>query len=81
MRKIALILIATCLIAGCGARQELTPKAGKSMPIKARAAPAAPTVDELLKPTEQANPKRSDEPLRRSEERQDDKFDLPPSER
>jgi hypothetical protein len=37
-----------------------------------------PTVEELIEPSSQARPKRSDELLKRSEERREDKFDLPP---
>jgi hypothetical protein len=32
-----------------------------------------------MTPDQQARPKRSDELLRRSEERREDKFDLPPN--
>jgi len=38
----------------------------------------APSGEELLVPSSQAKPERSDELLRRSEKRQDDEFDLPP---
>ncbi len=76
--KLVLALITTTLIAGCGGRVQLKPKEGASLPVKAEAAPAQPTVDELLTPTTQAQPKRSDEQLKRSEERREDKFDLPP---
>jgi hypothetical protein len=39
----------------------------------------APTTDEMLDPPPIARPERAGEPLRRSEEREDDRFDLPPS--
>jgi hypothetical protein len=78
MKKLIATLVSIILIAGCGGQVQLSPKQGKSMPIKAEAAPAPPTVDELLTPTTQAQPKRSDEQLKRSEERREDKFDLPP---
>lgn len=77
-KKLALALTMVALLAGCGGRVQLKPKEGASLPVKAEAAPAAPTVDELLTPSTQAQPKRSDEQLKRSEERREDKFDLPP---
>jgi PBP1b-binding outer membrane lipoprotein LpoB len=80
MKKFAAALIIASLLVGCGGRVKLKPKEGQSMPGKAEAAPAPPTVDELLTPSTQAQPKRSDEQLKRSEERREDKFDLPPSE-
>jgi hypothetical protein len=39
----------------------------------------APTTDELLTPPPHARPARQDDGLRRSEEREDDPFDLPPT--
>jgi hypothetical protein len=48
------------------------------MPVKPEDVRTQPTVDELIAPSAQANPKRSDELLKRSEERREDKFDLPP---
>jgi hypothetical protein len=39
----------------------------------------APSVEQMLTPTPAARPERVDEPLRRSEQREDDRFDLPPS--
>ena len=71
-------LTALLALSACGGRQELTPKAGASLPPKAAAATTAPTPDELVKPDDQARPKRSDELLLRSEKRRDDPFDLPP---
>ena len=38
-----------------------------------------PTAQELLKPSNQARPARSDELLRSSEERRSDDYDLPPN--
>ena len=40
---------------------------------------AAATTDELLTPPPHARPARQDDGLRRSEEREDDPFDLPPT--
>jgi hypothetical protein len=38
----------------------------------------APTTEELLTPPAIARPERVTDPLRRSESREDDRFDLPP---
>jgi hypothetical protein len=80
IKRLSVAITLAALVAGCGARVKLSPKAGQSMPMKAEAAPVPPTIDELITPNTQAQPKRSDEQLRRSEERREDKFDLPPPE-
>lgn len=77
--KICLALAAVLLLAACGGRQPLEPAPGQSLPIAPASAAVAPTTDELLTPPPLARPGRSDETLRRSEERADDRFDLPPS--
>jgi predicted small lipoprotein YifL len=75
----ALILLAAALaLAGCGKRELLVPPAGASLPPKPAMATAVPTVDQLLTPTTQQRPGRSEELLQRSEERPDDRFNLPP---
>ena len=72
-------LFGTLLLLGaCGGREPLRPKPGDSMPIAPAMASRAPTTQELLTPPPIARPERVDEPLRRSEARQDDRFDLPP---
>lgn len=78
MNKLALSA-ATLLLAGCGAREPLRPLPGDSMPVAPAMASRAPTTEELLTPPPIARPDRVGEPLRRSEEREDDRFDLPPS--
>ena len=67
------------MLAGCGGREPLRPAPGQSMPVAPAIAARAPTTEELLTPPPVARPERVDEPLRRSEERQEDRFDLPPS--
>ena len=62
----------------CGGREELRPAAGESLPPKPYAAQTTPAPSELMKPETQARPQRSDELLRESEQRRDDRFDLPP---
>jgi hypothetical protein len=66
-------------LAACGGREELQPAQGKSLPPAPYGAEAQPTPTQLITPSVQARPERSDELLRRSEERRDDRFDLPPS--
>jgi hypothetical protein len=75
-------VLALALIFGlsaCGGRVALKPKAGQSLPVKPETAAVVPTPAQLMEPDVQARPKRSDEQLRRSEERREDKFDLPPT--
>ena len=48
------------------------------VPVKPAMAAAAPTPEELLTPPPIARPERVTEILRRSEEREEDRFDLPP---
>ena len=77
MRKRLAVALALAL-AGCGKQETLHPPQGASLPPKPAAAPATPTVDQLLAPTAQQRPVRSDELLLKSEVRPDDRFDLPP---
>ena len=78
MKQIALAALALILLAGCGGREPLRPAPGDTMPPAPAAASEPPTTDELLEPTPNARPERVDELLTRSEEREDDRFDLPP---
>ena len=71
----ALILVLT----GCGATAALKPKAGQSLPVAPYGTEQKPTAEALLKPTSQAAPERSVELRKRSEERIQDPFDLPPT--
>ncbi|MEO1106207.1 MAG: hypothetical protein AAFW98_21145, partial [Pseudomonadota bacterium] len=65
-------------LAACGSRAPLTPPEGASLPVAAYGDPAPPTAEELLERDALAAPERSVELRRRSEEREDDPFDLPP---
>ncbi len=78
MKKTVVVLGLTVALAACGGRQTLKPKAGESRPPKSEMATTPPTTEQLLTPDDQARPKRTDELLRQSEQRRDDKFDLPP---
>jgi hypothetical protein len=74
-------LLAIALLVGlaaCGKRDALHPAEGHKLPPKPATASTQPTVDQLLTPPVETRPGRSDDVLRRSEERPDDRFDLPP---
>jgi len=73
------ILLLALLAAACGKVEPLKPAAGQSLPPKPAESARAPTTDELLTPPPIARPTRTEDTLRRSEEREDDRFDLPPS--
>ena len=75
----ALPLLALVLVlAACGLREPLAPSQGQHMPPAPAMASRAMTTDELMAPPVIARPGRLDELLQRSEERHDDRFDLPP---
>jgi ABC-type uncharacterized transport system auxiliary subunit len=78
VRRVLLIVALCAALAGCGRREALQPAEGASLPVAPSQARVQPTVDELLTPTPTARPDRSEEVLRRSQVRQDDRFDLPP---
>lgn len=77
MRTTAATALALVL-AGCGSVSPLTPPEGAKMPEAPYGAGATPSAEELLRREALAAPERSVELRRRSEERQDDPFDLPP---
>lgn len=74
----ALTLALAGLLASCGAEAPLTPPQGTTLPPAPYGATEKPSADELLRRDALAAPERSVELRRRSEERQDDPFDLPP---
>lgn len=76
-RKLVALGVAACL-AGCGQKAELTPVAGQELPPKPYGSEVQPDAQELLALDPQAAPDRSVELRTRSEEREDDPFDLPP---
>jgi hypothetical protein len=79
MKKTFALFGLTLLLSACGARVIISPKQGTALPVKAETASTQATPEQLMTPDQQARPKRSDELLRRSEERREDKFDLPPN--
>ncbi|MEA3064964.1 MAG: hypothetical protein QOJ27_1410 [Sphingomonadales bacterium] len=77
--RVPLSLLGLALLAACGNMEPLQPKTANAMPPKPAMAARAPTTEELLTPPPNARPARQDDGLRRSEEREDDPFDLPPT--
>jgi hypothetical protein len=80
MNRPLLILGSGLLLAlsACGLRAPLAVAPGQHMPRAPAMASRAMTTDELITPPTIARPERLDELLQRSEERHDDRFDLPP---
>lgn len=77
MRKTAVLLLAF-VVAACGQKADLTPRQGASLPPAPYGSEVQPSAAELLATDPQAAPDRSVELRTRSEEREDDPFDLPP---
>jgi hypothetical protein len=78
MRRFALPLLILTL-AACGQRTDLRPLAGKTLPVAPLGREDKPSAEALLDTSPQAEPERSVELRKRSEERTLDPFDLPPS--
>ena len=76
-RAVPLALL-TLALSACGSQQDLEPVAGASLPPPPFGRSDPPPAAELLELDPQAAPERSVELRRRSEEREDDPFDLPP---
>ena len=77
MKRFAFLTLAL-LASACGLREPLQPPPGQSLPVAPAAAAEPPTAEALLTPPPIARPERVDELVRRSEVREDDRFDLPP---
>ena len=76
----AAILLLAILVAGCGQKAGLKPAAGNDLPPAPYGREEPKTAEALMTPPVQAVPERSIELRKRSEERADDPFDLPPEE-
>ncbi len=75
------LVLAACLVAlaACGQKADLKPRPGKQLPPAPYGREDLPSAEDLTKTTVQSAPERSVELRKRSEERADDPFDLPPS--
>lgn len=76
--RTGIVIAGVLLLAGCGARQDLKPTAGNTLPPKPAFATTVPTATDLMTPPSQAMPTRNDELLTRSQERTNDRFSQPP---
>ena len=77
MKRLSILACALAL-AACGQKADLAPVEDAALPPAPYGAEVQPSADELLLLDPQAAPDRSVELRTRSEEREDDPFDLPP---
>ncbi len=77
MRNLVIVLAALA-VSACGARTGLEPLEGTSLPQPTHGELESSSAEQLLELETLAAPERSVELRRRSEEREDDPFDLPP---
>jgi predicted small lipoprotein YifL len=83
MRAFAALALIAALAVGlsaCGQKAALKPAAGKELPVAPYGRAERLSADRLLVTPQQSAPERSVELRKRSEERADDPFDLPPAE-
>ncbi|NCP23677.1 MAG: hypothetical protein GW854_05950 [Erythrobacter sp.] len=73
-----IIFAGAAVLAGCGQQAALEPPPGESLPPAPYGSVERPDAEDLLELDPQAAPERSVELRRRSEEREDNPFDLPP---
>lgn len=81
MRRLATktaILAAALALAACGQKRDLEPLADSTLPPAPYGSGYQPKAEELLELDTLAAPERSVELRKRSEEREDDPYDLPP---
>ena len=74
-----LVLVFPLALAACGSAVGLRPRDGVALPVAPYGAEATPTPPQLVTPTPQQRPQRSDDLLGSSQRRRSDAFDLPPS--
>ncbi|MGB7417636.1 MAG: hypothetical protein WA918_00485 [Erythrobacter sp.] len=78
MIRTAFLVVSTCALVACGSRAPLNPVEGANLPPAPYGTTARPDAERLLELEALAAPERNIELRRRSEEREDDPFDLPP---
>jgi predicted small lipoprotein YifL len=71
-------LLALLLLGACGLKGPLEPVPPAAMPVAQRGQTVAPTAAQMLVVPVQAAPQRVDDPVKKSEERPDDRFNIPP---
>ncbi|KWV95363.1 argininosuccinate lyase [Erythrobacter sp. AP23] len=76
--RLPIALIALATLAACGQKIRLEPVEGTTLPPAPYGAEVLPNADDLLALEPNAAPDRNVELRTRSEEREDDPFDLPP---
>lgn len=76
--RLVLLIGTAGALAACGSTGALKWPQGDPAPALL-GANAPPTVEEMLTPPPQAAPERLDDPVKESELREDDPFDLPPT--
>ena len=74
----ALLSAALAALAGCGGEQQLQLAPGSKPPVKPLMATRTATTEEMLTPPPIAQPQRVTEIIKKSEERKEDRYDLPP---
>jgi predicted small lipoprotein YifL len=78
MKRAAILAGLALLISACGVRGPLEPEPGQPLPVQPETASRALTTEELLTPPPIARPSRVDETITRSQQREEDRFELPP---
>jgi hypothetical protein len=68
-------------IAGCGKQGKLAPVPPRQPPMQAADTRAPRSAEDMLKLPPQSQPQRVDDPVNKSQERPDDRFNLPPTEK
>ena len=74
-----LVIVVLLALAACGKVGKLTPVASNTPPPKPVAMSVAPVPEDMLRLPPQSQPNRVDDPVEKSQERPDDKFNLPPT--
>ncbi len=77
--KSLIMAFAMLLVAACGQSGQLVRNPASPGPAVPTGEARAPTAAEQTTPNAQSRPRRSDEVLKQSQEREADEFDLPPS--
>jgi hypothetical protein len=67
------------LLAACGKQGQLTPVPPRELPMQPGDTRVPRTAEDMLKLTPQSQPQRVDDPVNKSQERPDDRFNLPPT--